>query len=137
MSDLRREIEAAFPLTPIPEGTIVQGRDDHGLASFLGGHAWRGHDAAELRRRPKALMQMNAAGFRYYLPAFIMASIEDPEENDILPAMVVSAIASRGLDAKGLTPEQRKVVAKYVATHVDDADLRGGKLLTALANLAQ
>jgi len=137
VEDLRREIEAAFPLTPIPAGPLVQGPDDHGLEAFLGGHAWRGHDAAELRRRPKALMQLTGAAFRYYLPAFLMASIEHPEDPDILPAMIVGAIASRGADAKALTPAQRKAVARFLAAHVDDADLRGGKLLTALANLPQ
>ena len=137
MEDLRREIEAAFPMTPIHEGPLVQGRDDQGLEAFLGGHAWRGHDPAELRRRPKALMQLTSAAFRYYLPAFLMASIEHREDPDILPAMIVGAIASRGADARALTPAQRKVVARFLATHVDDADLRGGKLLTALANLPQ
>jgi hypothetical protein len=137
MEDLRRELEAAFPLAPIPTEPIVAGRDDDGLAAFFGGHAWRGHDADELRRRPKALMQLSGAGFRYYLPAFIMASIEDGAEHDMLPAMIVGAIASRAADAKALTPAQRKVVARFLATHVDDADLRGGKLLAALGNLSQ
>jgi hypothetical protein len=137
MEDLRREIEAAFPLAPIPTEPIVAGRDGDGLAAFFGGHAWRGHDAGELRRRPRALMQLSGARFRYYLPAFIMASIEDGEEHDILPAMIVEAIASRAADAKALTPAQRKVVARFLATHVDDADLRGGKLLAALGNLSQ
>jgi hypothetical protein len=137
MADLRKELLAAFPLAPVPEAPIVQGRDDEGLAEWLLGKSWRDVRAASLRRRPDALMRLASPAFRYYLAAWVLASIEDPEEPDIIPGLVVSAIASRGGDALTLTPEQRKVVAKFVAMHADDADLRGGKLLAALGNLSQ
>ena len=137
MSDLRKEITAAFPLAPVPEAPIVQGRDDDGLAEWLLGRTWRNVEATSLRRRPKALMRLASPAFRYYLPAWLIASIEDPEEPDIIPALVVGAIANRAGDTRLMTPAQRKVVARYVAIHADDADLRSGHLLAALGNLSQ
>jgi hypothetical protein len=137
MSDLRNEIAAAFPVAPVPAAPIVEGRDDEGLEEWLRGRSWRELKAPSLRRRPKALMRLTSPAFRYYVAGWLLASIEDPEDPDILPGVVVAAIAKRGGDARTMTPEQRKVLAKFVALHADDGDLRGGNLLAALGNLSQ
>jgi len=137
MADLRREIENAFPLSPIPETPFPPGRVADDLAAHFSGASWRAIDAAVIRTQPRVLERLAPEAFRYYLAAYLMASIEDPVDDDILPSFVVSAVAARGPEARKLTAAQRKVVARFLATHVADSDLRGGSLLAALQHLSQ
>ena len=137
MADLRREIEAAFPLAPIPESPFPPGRIADDVAAHFSGTSWRAVDAGVIRTQPRVLERLTPEAFRYYVAAYMMASIEDPVDDDVLPSFVVSAVAARGADARKLTAAQRKVVARFLATHVADSDLRGGNLLAALQYLSQ
>ena len=137
MADLRREIESAFPLAPIPEAPFPPGRVEAEVASYFAGRGWRAVEATVLRTQPRILERLSPEAFRYYIAAYLLASIEDPVDHDILPALVVAAVGSRGADARALSPAQRKAVARFLATHVDDSDLRGGNLLVALQHLSQ
>ena len=137
MADLRHEIQAAFPLAPIPEAPFAPGRIEAEVAAYFSGRAWRAVEANVLRMQPRLLERLSPDAFRYYLPAYLMISIEDPVDHDVLPGLVVSAVAARGPDARALTSAQRKVVARFLASHVDDSDLRGGNLLAALQHLSQ
>jgi len=137
MADLRRDIEAAFPLAPVPESPFSPGRIEPEIAAYFSGRTWRAVEAGVIRTQPRVLERLTPDAFRYYLAAFMMASIEDPVERDLLPALMVAAIGSRGADTLALAPAQRKVVARFLASHVDDSDLRGGNLLTALQHLSQ
>ena len=137
MADLRREIEGAFPLAPVPEAPFPAGRMDGEWASYFDGRSWRAVEASVMRAQPRILERLTPDAFRYFIAAYMMASIEDPVDHDVLPAFVVAAVSARGADARALTPAQRKVVARFLASHVDDSDLRGGNLLAALQHLSQ
>ncbi len=137
MADLRREIEEAFPLAPIPEPPFPAGRIADDVAAHFSGRSWRAVEAGILRTQPRILERLTPEAFRYYIAAYLMASIEDPVDDDILPSLIVTSVAARGTDARKLAPAQRKVVARFLAAHVDDSDLRGGNLLAALQHLSQ
>lgn len=137
MADLRREIEDAFPLAPIPERPFAPGRISDEVAAHFSGRSWRAVDAGVMRRQPRVLERLDAEAFRYYIAAYMIAAIEDPVDGDILPAFVVISVAVRGADARQLSSAQHKVVARFLAAHVADSDLRGGNLLMALQHLSQ
>ena len=137
MADLRREIEDAFPLAPIPDTAFAPGRIPDDVAAHFNGRSWRAVDAGVIRTQPRVLERLQPDAFRYYIAAYMMAAIEDPVDDDILPSFVVSAVSARGPVARKLTSPQRKVVARFLAAHVADSDLRGGNLLTALQHLSQ
>ena len=137
MADLRREIEEAFPLAPIPEAPFPAGRIADDVAAHFAGRSWRAVEAGVLRTQPRILERLTPEAFRYYIAAYLMASIEEPVDDDLLPSFAVIAVSVRGSDARKLSPAQRKVVARFLATHVADSDLRGGNLLAALQHLSQ
>jgi hypothetical protein len=94
-SRLRARIESAFERTPAPRGEIVSTLiDDEGVSEYFGGRSWRGHAVKDLRYHEAALSFFTADAFRYFLPAFMLASIEDPVEADVIPEGIVYHLAN-------------------------------------------
>src|SRR6266542_5113172 len=58
--------------------------DDEDIVNYFGGTTWRGHDPAQLRAHSSAFEFFTPEAFRYWLPAFIIAAIENPEEVDVV-----------------------------------------------------
>lgn len=126
---MRAEIEHAFPEMPRPA------QDPGNGEPLFNGASWRGHIAEDVRQRVPALKTIPAATFAYYLPAFMVASIEDPMEGDPIPAIIISEIPKRAAQVRALSPAQRRVLAKYVAAMAGDYELSKGYLLKALNEL--
>ena len=92
---LREQIEAAFAGTPAPTGAIVATlSDDEDVSDYFRGRSWRGHAVKDLRYHSVALSYFTPQAFRYFLPAFMLASIEDPEGADIIPQGIVYHLAT-------------------------------------------
>jgi hypothetical protein len=91
--DLQHQIEAAFAKTPSP-GTgfrdISATQQDEGIVDYFRGTTWRGHCVADLRHHSAALSFFTGPAFRYWLPAFMLASLEDPEAADVIPEHIAS-----------------------------------------------
>lgn len=51
--------------------------DDEGVSAYFAGRPWHGHDAASLRWHSVGLSFFSPAGFCYYLPAYLLAVIEN------------------------------------------------------------
>lgn len=56
--------------------------DDEGVAAYFSGKSWEGHTARQLRRLDFAPKVFTAKAFAYYLPAYLIADIEDPGTSD-------------------------------------------------------
>jgi hypothetical protein len=108
MPTLREEIEQAFP------GALV---------------------AEDLRSLAPTLKTLPAETFASHLPAFMLASLDDPMDGDPIPAMIISEIPKRAAQMRALTPAQRRILAKYVAAMAGDHELMKGHLLKALNEL--
>ena len=108
MPSLRDEIRQAFP--------DVRATDD-------------------LRAQAASLKTFTAAEFAARLPAFMLASVDDPMEGDPIPAIIISEIPKRAALMRTLTPAQRRILAKYVASMAGDHELMKGHLLNALNQL--
>jgi len=84
--ELREQIERAFERTPAPQGRLVETLfDDEGVSDYFRGRTWRGHAVKDLRYHEVALSFFTPEAFRYFLPAFMLASIDDPEAADVIP----------------------------------------------------
>jgi hypothetical protein len=84
--ELRDQIERAFESTPAPQGQLVETLfDDEGVSDYFRGRTWRGHAVKDLRYHDVALSFFTPEAFRYFLPAFMLATIDDPETADIIP----------------------------------------------------
>ena len=88
---LTEKIEAAFAdvLYPGDDNLTsnynpLSANDDEGVADYFRQTSWRGHPVQELRYHSCALSFFTPAAFHYYLPAFLIADLEDPEEADII-----------------------------------------------------
>jgi len=70
--------------TPPPPGNISRPTyDDEGVADYFTGKSWQGHTAAPLRRLSYALTFFTDEAFAYYLAAYMIADIEEPEASDV------------------------------------------------------
>ena len=88
-STLDELVRSAFGNTPAPIGRITDTYDDEGAADYFQGKKWDGHDVKTLRTHESAMSFFTPEAFRYYLPAFMLAELENPVEADILGEYVV------------------------------------------------
>jgi hypothetical protein len=54
------------------------------IAQYFRGTSWQGHPPRDLRIHSAALSLFTPAAYRYWLPAFMLAEIDDPETADII-----------------------------------------------------
>lgn len=95
---LVEEIEAAFGDLPLPaEEDLVYDNSGYHLEcnqvreTFRGRH-WRELTTEFLRADCQAIFFFSPVGFRFFVPAFVRASIQDYENADRLPDVVVHSL---------------------------------------------
>jgi hypothetical protein len=108
--------------------------DDEGVAAYFRGRSWQGHDVASLRYHEAGLSFFTAAAFAYYLPAYMIAVIDDAATADVIydgvlfhlsPTQLGRTWADRYLARLAqLTPTQRAVIIDYVQWCDDGRDCR-------------
>lgn len=99
--NLKATIKSAFRDTPYPgsEYTDISATeyDDEGVYDYFVGSDQFEHPATDLRRNSVALSFFTDEAFRYWLPAFMIAELDDPEEADV----IAGSIAYHLSDARG------------------------------------
>jgi len=82
---LVQEIREAFADVPYPgDENISASRYDEGMSGYFSGTSQEGHAARDLRRHASALSFFTSEAFHYYLPAFAIAVLQEPEDADII-----------------------------------------------------
>jgi len=118
------KIRTAFPLTPPP--STAEMRNDHcpecreTVARFAG-KAWPALQVDDLRGNPAPSL-LTPSGFRYYLPAMMLCSMQAPIELDCFPDSVISMLSpprgrSTGAHADyiaGFTVEQAGAILAFL-----------------------
>jgi hypothetical protein len=93
--DLSGQIAEAFAATPAT-GTdfhdISATEQDEGIVEYFRGTTWRGHPVADLRRHCAAMSFFTGPAFRYWLPAFMLASLEDAKRAEVIPEYIASSM---------------------------------------------
>ncbi len=87
INELRNVIMEAFQTNPYPGDDfdkISATTVDEDIVECFRGSTWAGHLIADLRKHHVALTFFTIEAFRYWLPAFMLAELEDPDEADII-----------------------------------------------------
>jgi hypothetical protein len=112
-------------VTPPDGGNISKPTyDDEGVSEYFTGKTWEGHTARELRILDFAPSVFTDEAFAYYLPAYLIADIEDPKESDTNAERVLFWLSQenqRPSENRGpsviakLSELQRSALCEYVA----------------------
>lgn len=102
---------------PLPGNISGPTDDDEGVADYFTNKPWQGHSAATLRRLGFALTVFTDEAFAYYLPAYLIADIEEPEVSDTNAAGILSRLSSFQGPAvvARLNTSQRSALRAYIA----------------------
>ncbi len=123
---LKQTIERAFAGTPLPHDDNITHCSYHctectRIAEFFKGRAASGLTLEELRAEHNALTLFTPDAFQYYLPAFMLVSLDHYEKGDVIPDAIrfhfecshemKSQFAVR---LSRFTPEQREAIIDYL-----------------------
>ncbi|MBS0262245.1 MAG: hypothetical protein JSS02_09870 [Planctomycetes bacterium] len=116
MDVLRARIFDAFAETPYPgdENISVPTYDDEGTLAYFKGRTWSGHTATTLRHHSSALTFFTADAFRYFLPAYMLAELDAPDEADVIAGHIAFDLTQTSLaeERLGKFTEQELVAIK-------------------------
>ena len=89
------KIKSAWDGVPYPGDDNIftpYSYDDEGINDYFRGTTWAGHSVVSLRAHCGAILVFfTPVAYHYWLPAYLIASIEDPEELDVcLDSLVAS-----------------------------------------------
>ena len=87
--ELEHSIRDAFRNTPYPKGKLTDTYDDEGVAEYFSGTTWSEHSVSNLRHHVAALSFFEPDAFRYFLPAFMLAELENREVADVIKESIV------------------------------------------------
>jgi hypothetical protein len=123
--NVRETIVAAFANTPHPgDDNITSPKgNDEGTEEYFRGRTWRGHTPRDLRLHSSALSFFTPAAFRYFLPAFLLAEIDDPETADII-AESIAFHFTRALGRDARLPLFSTQELAAIAAFFDECALR-------------
>jgi hypothetical protein len=85
--EVAAQIEEAFADTPSPGNgfdDISATKWDEGIVDYFRGKTWRGHRVQDLRYNNAAMSFFTDKAFRYWLPAFMLAELENPIVADVI-----------------------------------------------------
>jgi hypothetical protein len=114
-------VKAAFADLGAPpaDGISEVPWNDEGTTEFFTGKPWQGHTPEALNQHSFALLAFTPEAFHYYLPAFLIASLEAPDEAPV--DSVISAISPPKDNPKRpsfwrrwslFSPTQRRVIVE-------------------------
>jgi hypothetical protein len=123
---LKQIIEEAFAEVPYPGDNNITRCPYHcsecrRIAEYFKGKQWTGYEIEELRNNNVALSLFTPEAFQYFLPAFMLASVDFYEKGDIIPDAIRFHF-EYSQEAKGhfvvrmskFSPAQRKAIIDYL-----------------------
>jgi hypothetical protein len=118
ISRLVQEVRAAFSDVPYPGDDRITGSCypwDEGVSDYFRGKGQDGHRVEVLREHVAALSFFLPEAYHYYLPAFVIAELEDPETADIICDSIFYDFSHDKADSliARLTPAQRQAMFHY------------------------
>jgi len=123
---LKETIKTAFADVPYPGDRNITRCPYHckpceEISDYFKGKGWEGHSVEDLRDHHTALSLFTPEAFHYFLPAFMLASVESYDNMDILPDSIrfhfEFSLEHRDHFLVRLTKfseEQRKVIIEFL-----------------------
>jgi hypothetical protein len=138
---VRAEIEAAFCDVPQPDrDQLVYDASYPDVAAIrdaFAGRAWKELDVSFLRSNVEAVNFLTPEGLRYYLPAFMIASMLEPKRADVIPLFLCLSLTppkSGGSDFSGFrrrmevfNPPQENAIREYLNYALEHLGIREAK----------
>jgi hypothetical protein len=139
-TDVIRLIEEAWNEVPYPGDDKIftpDSYDDEDIVNYFGGTTWRGHDPVSLRHHSSAFTFFTPEAFHYWLPAFLIANIQSPEDADVIGHYIPWALTDGrpSVRLSLFTINQLQAVAEYLRFQIrrnDDGVLDDRKALDFL-----
>lgn len=118
-AEIIRRIEDAWCEVPYPgdDDIFTLGSyDDEDITNYFYGTTWRGHKPADLRAHSSAFTFFAPAAFHFWLPAFMIAAIEDPVEADVIVDYIPDSLSGNLASERWalFSTSQRQAVAAYL-----------------------
>jgi hypothetical protein len=119
-----RQIESSWHEVPYPGDDHIStpaSVDDDGITAYFRGTTWRGHKPADLRAQSSAFSFFAPEAFHYWLPAFMIAAIEDPGEADAVVRRIPWSLTDGRppVQLSLFSPAQRQAVAAYLRFQIE------------------
>lgn len=121
--EIRQGVEAAFPID-YPVGMEIVSHRCHEcdrVERDFRDVVWKEVPASVVEYHFDSLPLFTPRAFRYFLPAYIMASLTDPESN--VPEFLFYSLEASGIElvrVREFTETQRSVVVAYLETYCCD-----------------
>jgi hypothetical protein len=95
--------------------------DDEDIVNYFGGTTWQGHTPANLRAHSSAFTFFTPEAFHYWLPAFMIAAIQNPEEADVICEYIPWSVSNQYASERWplFTASQRQAVATYLRFQIE------------------
>jgi hypothetical protein len=129
MTDLEviRVIEDAWREVPYPGDDKIfrpDSYDDEDIVKYFAGTTWRGHSPVDLRCHSSAFTFFAPQAFHYWLPAFIIAAVQNPAEADVICEYIPKSVYDEDAPERWrlFSPAQRRAVAAYLRFQIDRFD---------------
>jgi hypothetical protein len=111
-------IEDAWRDVPYPGDEKIftpDSYDDEDIVSYFGRTTWRDHAPAKLRAHSSAFTFFTPEAFHYWLPAFVIAAIQDPDEADVVVDRIPGSVSDSYAPERWplFTQAQREALAAY------------------------
>ena len=119
-----RQIEEAWADVPYPGDENIftpDSYDDEDIVNYFHSTTWRGHDPVALRAHSSAFTFFTPVAFHYWLPAFMIAAIENPDEADVILDYIPRSVSNQYARERWLlfTETQRNAVAAYLRFQIE------------------
>ena len=119
-----RQIEEACADVPYPGDQNIftpDSYDDEDILNYFHGTTWRGHDPVALRAHSSAFTFFTPAAFHYWLPAFMIAAIKNPDEADVILDYIPRSVSNQYARERWLlfTEKQRNAVAAFLRFQIE------------------
>lgn len=117
---LIEEIILAFQGVSRPAGSLFAPKEqDEGEEEYFSDKTWEGHSVEALRYHEVAMGLFTQEAHQYFLPAFMIASLENPEAADVIPDHILYHFSEHEKDFWKqriliLSEEQKIVVSKFL-----------------------
>lgn len=149
LAQVIEEVEQSFAAARYPgDHAIVRDESELHLecadvkAAFRG-HSWRKLPVSVLAREDSALAFFTPEAFRYYLPAYLLATLQHPDEVGVVPSNVVSRLTLRqasdveeqvqALGRLSLGGEAREAVSSSLSDQLEKLDEQARDFLSLMS----
>lgn len=127
MKELAETIKAAFSAVRHPGGehlTSCPCDECIKIRGYFAHRDWSGHSVGQLRNVETALFHLTPKGFRFFLPTFCLAVLEDSDSAAAIPDLIVQNLSpdksSFAIDrVDQLSAEERCAIVRFLDYLVD------------------